>query len=201
MSSLAHLFDSSLPIEVKRSISKALLTLFGCVGFTAVGAWNLVTQYGAHREVWFSALGIGFFGLGGLASLVSLFDDRPRIFLDKGGVWVRGWKGCPIEWNDIGSAWKYEQRVATVFSQIKIDYVCLSIKHADNFRSKQGPIARYIAAYGRSRGMGDIYFSTKGMDADADGLVAAIQSHIGSAHLSPVGSLLPIENRNRDGGS
>jgi len=43
--------------------------------------------------------------------------------------------------------------------------------------------------------MGDLYFSTKGIDVDADGLVQAIQSHIGAALLLPVESLVLIKDQ------
>lgn len=195
MSSLAQVLASSLPIEVKRSVPKTLFAFLGCALFTALGGRGLAAHHGTAEEVWIGALCIGFFGLGGLAILYSLFDRHPRILLDQAGVWVRGWKGCPIEWNEIECVWKYEQSVATGYSRVEVDYVCLSIKHPDDLKSKQGPIARYIASYARSQGMGDIYFSTKGMDADADGLVAAIQSHVGGAHLLPVGSMLPAEGK------
>jgi hypothetical protein len=51
---------------------------------------------------------------------------------------VRGWKGCPIPWDDIERA-------------------C----------ARQGRIARDVAAYIRAE-RGDIYFSTQGMDVDAE---------------------------------
>lgn len=181
MSSLTNLLDSSLPIEVKRSIPKTFLLFVGCAAFTAIGASVFASHRAASQSVWMDELGMAFFGFGGLFALVVLFDNRPRLLLNERGVWVRGWKGCPIAWDDIQRAWKYEQTVPIRYGQVKVDYVCLSLKDADAFRRRQGRIARYVAAYGRSRGMGDIYFSTKGLDADADGLVEAIRSHIGAA--------------------
>ena len=194
MSSLASLLASSLPIEVKRSIPKTILLLVGCVAFTAVGVSMFASHRAASQGIWVDALCIAFFGFGGLVALALLFDNRPRLLLNDKGVWVRGWKGCPIAWGDIERAWKYEQDVPIRYGQVKVDYVCLSRKHADAFHGRQGRIARYVAAYGRSRGMGDLYFSTKGMDVDTDGLVQAIQSHIGAAHLLPVESLVPIKD-------
>lgn len=184
-----------LPIEVKRSVAKTLFALVGCAAFTALGAWGLSTHSDSRQDFWIGVLCIGFFGVGGLVILVSLFDRRPRILLDTGGIWVRGWKGCPIEWSDIERVWKYEQKIANGYSQVEVDYVCLSVRNSDDLRSKQGRIAAYIARYARSMGMGDVYFATKGMDAGADELVAAIQSHIGGEQLSPVDSVLPFEQQ------
>ena len=194
MSSFGQVLAGGLPIEVKRSVPKTLFALLGCAAFTALGVWGLSTHSESREDFWIGVLCIGFFGLGGLVILASLFDTRPRILLDKGGIWVRGWKGCPIGWSDIERVWKYEQKIANGFSQVEVDYVCLSVKNPGDLRRKQGSIAGYIANYARSMGMGDVYFSTKGMDAGADELVAAIQSHMGGAHLSPVDDMLSIEN-------
>jgi hypothetical protein len=187
---LSQLFASSLPIEVKRSVPRTLLTLLGSAAFTALGAWVLATRDPATEDLLAGILCISFFGLCGLASIYMLFDTRPRVLLNQQGVTVRGWKGCPIPWSDVERVWKYEQRVGLGFSgQTKIDYVCLSLKNGAELRNRQGPITRKFASYCRARGWGDIYFSTKVTDASADELVAAIQSHIGGAHLSPPKSL------------
>jgi len=190
VSDLSQLFASSLPVEVKRSIPKTLLTLLGCAGFTGIGIWSLTTRPLTSQDLLVGVLCITFFGMGGLVGVYMLFDTRPRVLLNEQGVWVRGWKGCPIPWSDVERVWKYEQRVGLAYGgQVEIDYVCLSLKHAAKLRNKQGSIARKFASYCRPRGWGDIYFSTKATNTSADELVAAIQSHIGGVHLSPVESL------------
>ena len=141
MSSLANLLASSLPIEVKRSNPKTFLLLVGCAAFTAAGISMFASHRAASQGVWTDVLCIAFFGFGGLVALALLFDNRPRLLLNDKGVWVRGWKGCPLAWGDIERAWKYEQNVPIRHGRVTVDYVCLALKHADAFRGRQGCFA------------------------------------------------------------
>jgi hypothetical protein len=133
---------------------------------------------------------VGFFGFGALASVWAIFDRTPRVLIDHQGVTIRGWKGCPVVWTDIERAWKFEQQVATLYTQVEVSYVCMAIKHPEQWREKQGRIRQMLASYYHARGWGDIYFTTKGTDFGAEELVAAIQSHIGGLRLSAPASLL-----------
>ena len=188
MSDLSLIFASALPIEVKSSISKYILTLFGCAGFIALSIWGVPRNQ--TRDIVISVLGIGFFGLGALLSVWAIFDRTPRVLLDHQGVTIRGWKGCPVVWAEIERAWKFEQRVATLYSQVEVPYVCMAIKDSERWRESQGRLRRRLASYYQARGWGDVYFTTKGTDFGADELVAAIQSHIGGVRLSEPASLL-----------
>jgi len=214
---LRQLFAGALPIEVKQSISKALVALFISIVFFLLGIWGLATSRASQElfpytlrvaeDMHLSNQGalylqeavewlcIALSGSGSLLLLLPLFDRRPRILLSREGVWVRGWKGCPIAWKDIDRAWKVEQRPGALFFAAQgadsptIEWVCIAIKNPNSFQKKQGKFKQKALAHYRSRGWGDMYFTTGGADIEADELIAAIQTHIGSAHLSQVESL------------
>lgn len=190
MSDLSQLFASSLPIEVKPSKPKYALLLVVCIALTVFLLWTLI--HGQERSAWRLALFASVTSLGAMACIFALVDKRPLVLLDQHGVTVRGWKGCPVAWTDIEGVWKHEQRVQALWAgQVQIDYVCMAFHHSKQWRNKQGAIKRKVASYYHAGGWGDMYFPTKGMNYEADELVAAIQSHIGGERLSAPASLLP----------
>jgi hypothetical protein len=187
MSDLSQIFSSSLPIEVKPSKPKYALLLLVCVAATAFLLWMLTH---GQAPTWIVSLCIVGTSLGVALCIYALCDKRPLVVLDKRGVTARGWKGCPVAWSDIERVWKHEQHVSTMYSSVEVDYVCIAFKHSERWRHSQGPIRKRFAAYCHSMGYGDLYFSTKGMNFEANELVAAIQSHIGGVRLSAPASLL-----------
>lgn len=188
MSDLSQIFASALPIEVRSSIPKYVLTLLGCAGFVVSSLWAF--PYHNMQDTIIAALCITFFGFGAIACVWAILDRTPRVLIDHRGVTIRGWKGCPVAWVDIERVWKFEQRIATFFSYVEVSYVCMAIKHPEQWRKNQGRIRQRFLSYYHARGWGDIYFTTEGTNFGADELVAAIQSHIGGIRLSAPISLL-----------
>ena len=188
MSDLAQLFASSLPIEVKPSKPKYAFLLLVCVAVTAFLVWTLV-----HRQaqsVWIVTLCAVGSSLGVALCVYALCEKRPLVLLDQHGVTVRGWKGCPVAWGDIERVWKHEQQASAIFSRVEIDWVCMAIRHSKQWHGNQGRLKRTFHSYYSAQGYGDMYFTTKGMNFEADELVAAIQSHIGGLHLAEPPSLV-----------
>ena len=188
VSDLSQMFASALPIEVKLSKPKYVLLLFACLGVTAFVVWALT--HGQMRSLWPLIIFAVVSSLSAASCVYALCQTRPIVLLDQRGVTVRGWKGCPVAWSEIERAWKFEQHVSAIYSTIAVDYVCMAFKHSKKWRNKQGRIKRKFASYYHARGWGDIYFTTKGMNFEADELVAAIQSHIGGVRLSAPASLV-----------
>ena len=189
MSDLSQTFASALPIEVKPSKPKYAFMLVASLGVTALLVWSLT--HGQLRSSWPLILFATVTGLSAASCIYALCQKRPLVLLDQRGVTVRGWNGCPVAWSEIERVWKFEQHVSAIYSSIEVDYVCVAFKHSKQWRNKQGRIKRKFASYYHARGWGDIYFTTKGMNFEADELVAAIQSHIGGVRLSTPPSLVP----------
>lgn len=193
MSDLAQLFASSLPIEVKAPKQKSAFLLIVFVAITVFLVWTLV--HGQAQSVWIVRLCAVGSSLGIVVFVYALCEKRPLVLLDQSGVTVRGWRGCPVAWIEIDRVWKHVQVIrlwygaATV--EKRVDYVCLALKHSEQWRDSQGRIKRKFASYYHTRGWGDLYFLAQGMNFEADELVVAIQSHIGGVRLSVPRSLVP----------
>lgn len=194
MSDLSQLFASSLPIEVKLSKSKYALLLIVCIGLTIFLVLMLVHEPAGNT--WPLVLCTAASILGAVVSIFALCQKCPLVLLDERGVTVRGWKGCPVVWNEIERVWKHVQVIRFWYGaavvEKKVDYVCLAFKHSKQWRNSQGHIKRKFISYFHAVGWGDMYFTTQGMNFEADELVAAIQSHIGGVRLSAPPSLVPI---------
>ena len=79
MSDLSQIFAIALPIEVKSSIPKYILTLLGCTGFVASAIWGIPRHQ--TQDIIIMVLCVAFFGLGALASVWAILDRTPRVLL------------------------------------------------------------------------------------------------------------------------
>ena len=174
---------AALPIAVRASFTRFLLMFVATTGMAGFFAWKRLHDP-AHATSALTLVAVAL-GLAALAALYVLLDRRPRAEIDRPGITVRGWKGCPLAWSRIERVWKFQQRVPVRGAPVKVDYVCMTVRDPRAWRALQGPIARRFAAWSSTLGYGDLYFSTKGADRDADVLVAVIEARIGPAEAGP----------------
>ena len=100
--------NNNQTIEIPFSKTKIVLLTFGCSAFVFTSLWlwsiaNTQTHYAPIRLQIISVLGISFFGLGGIVSLIKLFDKRPGLIIDNEGLHDNSGvsKGRLIPWKHI----------------------------------------------------------------------------------------------------
>lgn len=108
-------------IKVYRSPLKAILLTLGSILFVVVGLWIASDPKVDKFIVAMGWIGAGFFTLGIVAGLYSIFDKRPQIILNTTGVFDRTiYKGF-IPWDVIMDAYPFNIRGAKFISLVVKD--------------------------------------------------------------------------------
>lgn len=83
------------------SLAKLLLTLLGAAGFVVACAWMLLSPVFGDIIKFMAVVGALFFGAVAVYALVALFDRRPVLSIDEGGVFDRRSMDRKIPWSEV----------------------------------------------------------------------------------------------------
>lgn len=130
--------------------------LLGSLGFVAVGGFIVARVPGA--QAWIGWASIVFFGGCALIGLRQVFDSRPRIVIDRRGIFDRTLGVGVIPWDDI---------VGAGLTAIQGNhFVCLELRNPDYWLGKLSPWQRRVVALNRGLGFAALNLNLSGVAAD-----------------------------------
>ena len=124
------------PFEIKPAAARnALLLTLGCAGFTAIGVWMVVSG----QEVLAGALGVLFFGGGGIFAIPKILRRKVSMVLTRNGIEQHTLYGtAQVPWRDV-------ERIG-VTSQFGTALVGIRLKTYDNYLGSMSPeLAEFMA--------------------------------------------------------
>jgi hypothetical protein len=151
---------------LRGSCGQSLAYLCGAVGFVVAGVWLVVTGKGPVL----GGSAIVFFGLGVLVFSRQLLEARPRLILDRRGVYDRnlgvGW----IAWEDIATAWR--------LSVHDSEFLALELHAPEMYLRRLSHWRRWVAHANRRWGLPVLYLYLSGLTLSPDEVARLITLHL-----------------------
>ena len=143
-------------IKITNSRIQAILLTLGSLGFVAAGVFILIEAEGNDVLGWVST---AFFASCALVGFWMLFDTRPRLIIDRRGIYDRTTGVGRIPWSDINNA--YLKSIGNN------DFVCLELRNQNAYSQKLSAIQKFLASANHSLGFTPISLNLSGFDANS----------------------------------
>ena len=155
-------------IKIANSRVEAILLTLGSLGFVAAGIFILLEPEGDDILVsWMATL---FFGGCALVGFWMLFDTRPRLIIDRAGIYDRTIGVGKIPWSDINNAY--------IRSIRGNDFICLELRNQNAYLQKLSSIQRFLAQANLSLGFTPISLNLSGVDANSYQVLELILKYV-----------------------
>lgn len=140
-------------VIIKNSRWQALLLFAGSCAFVAGGVFMLLHK-GHSLMGW---AGVVFFGGCALIACWMLIDTRPRLVIDRRGIWDRTLGVGFIPWEDVQGA--YLQSISGN------DFICLELHDPNRYRSRLSRVRRAMSSANEALGFSDFSINLCGIAA------------------------------------
>ena len=129
-------------VKIANNRTEAIFLTLGSLGFVVAGVLILIEAKGGGVLIgWMSTI---FFGSCALVGFRMLFDTRPRLIIDRRGIYDRTIGVGRIPWSDINNA--YLKSIRTN------DFVCLELRNQNAYLQKLSAIQKFLASANHSLG-------------------------------------------------
>ena len=167
-------------LVVKNSIAKYILFSLLSLIFVAAGIFILSTGNELRGKIigWSCII---FFGLCLLVFLRQIFDHRPRIIIDKNGIYDRTLGVGIIEWNDIKNAY--------LNSIMGNKFISLVLNNTEKYLQKTSKTKAKLAQYNSTLGFETININLSGTNKKADEIFDLIIKQLSSVRIKNLNNL------------
>lgn len=143
-------------IKITNSRFKATLLTAGSTGFVVAGTMILIDSKGQDSIGWLST---AFFAACGVVGIQMLFDSRPRLIIDRTGVYDRTIGVGKIPWSEITNAY--------LKSIDGNDFICLQLRNPNIYQQQLSPTKKFLTKANEALGFTPISLNLSGTNADS----------------------------------
>jgi hypothetical protein len=155
-------------IEIKPSRAKFALLFLAACAFVAAGIAMIV--YGPASDTWIGWVCTFFFGGGLLIFGRQLFDARPRLVINRDGVFDRTLGVGVIAWSEI--------RGASLRSIKGNDFIALELYHPEVWIGRLSRMQQALVTANRELGFGVLNLNLVGLQESSQSIYELILKHL-----------------------
>lgn len=150
---VSEMDQAELPIIVRKPVWPAVVVVIAAI----LGGAYLVML----PDIYSHPLRFGCFLL--LMMIVSggvgiITNRRPDLAISTDGIQVAEWGGAFVRWDEIERAFAVSHK--------GIDYICLSLRRADDFYARSGRLTKAMMTIARAEHLGDLSFRPASLGVD-----------------------------------
>jgi hypothetical protein len=116
--------------------------------------------------------------IGIVFSLRSVFDTRPRILINKAGLFDRTLKIGTIEWSDLIDAFHWTQKINAGGRSSEVHYIALKMADPTKYSSRLNWIFRQLLVLAKQKAPEPFNICLLGIEYPQDKLLVAIKERI-----------------------
>ena len=154
------------PLNIRKSRWRFALPLVGSLMVLGICLYFL-----ADREpsglIWTL---IVIFGVSSLACFFRMMDAQPGLVISEIGVCDTNWSVGTIPWKELHGAF--------IKSDGGVDYICLTLRHPEQYRREMGKVGRVISSATRQTGFGDFTMRPSAMGLDTSGVFEIVKEQL-----------------------